>query len=400
MSAFLAKQPIFQDDLHVFGYELLYRGPRISAANGGAIATARVMCDALSDIGLDRIVTDKQVFINFDREMLEQGAASLLPPDRSVVEILEHVEATPDVIDLVDELRTSGVKVALDDFAFQDWAIPLLTHVDFIKIDVLAHDGDVANVAAKLQLLDVPLIAEKVETRAQYRRCRDLGYRYFQGYFFAKPETLSSNRIDSGQLVILQILAALQQEDGTPNGVARILARDVGLVHRLLKFANSAAIRRRRTLTSIADAIIVLGQSTMCRWASLILLAQLGGNKPKELLTLALTRARLCEQLSELDSSMATSAFTVGLLSVLDALLDRPMPVILRDLDLAPELAAALLGDRAAPLGTLLGLVLDYEQGRWSDLDKSEHIKMTSSLANSYVCALEFARSVSDAGSK
>ena len=390
-SALLARQPIFDDRSHVFGYELLYRGPEIAAEDFGAVATARVLCEALTELGLQRVVADGQMFINFDQHLLEHGAAELLPTGRAVVEVLEHVIATPELARLIQALRNGGVRIALDDFLFQEHLLPLLPLADFVKVDVLAAEGTLPDVAARLLALGLPLIAEKVETRKQFQHCRELGFRYFQGYYFARPESLTQARMAPGQLAILQLLTELNRPDCDSRQLAHVIGRDVRLAHHILRLANSAAYRRRRELKSIADAATVLGQETLRQCASLLLLAQLPGNKPQELLTLAMTRGKLCECVAAAEpGSDPGAAFTVGLLSVLDALLDRDMGAILDELALAPELRAALLGDRGQPLGAILARAQAYEQGDWSAIG----LLPTGpglSLARAYTGAIEMA---------
>lgn len=390
----IARQPIFDERQAVFGHELLYRGPRITSGGAGMIATARVLYEALGEIGLDRIVQDGRVFINFDEPLLVSGAAGILPGARAVIEVLEDVAAGPAVLESLAKLkRELGVGVALDDFAFQEHALGLLPLADFIKVDVLEHCERLDELVARLRPSAIPLIAEKVETREVHARCRALGFRYFQGYFFARPECLDAQPPSANQLVLLRLLAELERPDSTPQHIARAIGRDARLVHQVLKLANSAHHRRRRTLTSVADAVVVLGLHTLRRWLSILLLARLGQGKPSALLELALTRATLCERLSECMRVESSVAFTAGILSVLDALLDRPMTTIIASLELSQELSAALLGDRSAPLGRLLGRVMDFERGRWIGWGPETPID-AGHIMEAYLSVLELVRSM------
>jgi EAL and modified HD-GYP domain-containing signal transduction protein len=388
MPALIARQPIFDLRGRIFAYELLYRGPEITSPDRGNVATARVICEALGEIGLDRLAGSGSLFINFDQNLIESGAPAVLPRARSVIEILEDVDATESLVELVADLRMSGIKIALDDFCFQKGALALLAHTDFIKVDILAQADDLGSIAARLRPFGVPLVAEKVETRQQQALCRELGFSYFQGFFFAKPQRLRTARLESGQLIALQVLTELQREDGTPEDLAKVLARDVRLVHQLLRLANSAALGRRRMMRSITDAIILLGEHTLRQWASLLLLARLDSGKPQELLSVALARARLCEQLVEIvDAVPAHTAYMVGLLSVLDALLDRPMEAIIAELELAADVSQALLGDAGRPLGAVLACALDFERGNWDAVAGWSGPKKAA-LVNAYLASI------------
>lgn len=394
-----ARQPIFDERQQVLGHELLYRGPRILSSAWGCIATARVLCAALGEIGLERIAPEEQLFINFDEALLVSGAAQILPPGRAVIEVLEDVTAGPAVLDRLAQLkRELGVRVALDDFAFQEHALGLLPLADFVKVDVLAQAERLEELVDRLRPLEVPLIAEKIETRDMQLRCRALGFRYFQGFFFAKPECMAgAPPLGAGQIALLQLLAELQGEEGSPEQIARVIGRDMHLVHQVLRLANSAHRRRRRVIGSIADAVVVLGRQTLLQWVSVLLLARLGRDKPSALLELALTRAALCERLSVLVQVEPTVGFTVGLMSLLDALLDRPMSTIVASLQLSRELSEALLGDRSGPLGQLLGRVIDFEHGRWMGWEADAPID-AGRVMEAYLAALELVRLTLHAG--
>jgi EAL and modified HD-GYP domain-containing signal transduction protein len=349
------------------------------------------VCEALVNLGIERVVGAAQIFINFDEEMLLQGVAALLPRGRSVVEILENVVATPELIAVVQSLRKSGIKIALDDFSFQEHAQPFLPYADYIKIDVLACAETLPVITERLRPYpNIGLVAEKVETHEQHRYCGNSGYRYFQGYYFVRPETLVQERIGSNKVAILQVLTELQNPDRSADQLAHVIGRDVRLAQQILRLANSAAYRRTRRVTSIAEATVVLGEDTMRRCVSLLLLAQLGDNKPPELMCLALARGQMCEQLARVEADVDEgSAFTAGLFSVLDALMDRPMGAIVSELNLPTSMAAPLLGDVTLPLGALLKCVIDYQRGDWDALGDMH--ERSASLARSYLQALQIA---------
>jgi EAL and modified HD-GYP domain-containing signal transduction protein len=360
-----ARQPILAADGTVFAYELLYRGIRLAAQDAGTTMSARVLCEALGAVGFQNLAGAARVFVNFDQALLETNMAGLLPPGQGVVEILETVEPTPQVFKTLTELRRRGIGIAMDDFLFQPNAVPFLPHVDFVKIDVLAAAGQIDSVAHQLEHLHVPLIAEKVETHEQFKSCRELGFTYFQGYFFTRPQELTARRIS---------------------------ASDLALVHQILKLANSAAYRRTRAVSSIEDAVILLGQEVIRQWASLLLLSRLGNRKPLELLAVALIRGRMCQALAVTDRRFGSGELlTVGLLSVLDALLDRPMDALVAELPLSQSLRDALCGHVSCPMRDILCRVIAYESGNWSGLGPLTAAEQVT-LTDAFIGAAQFAR--------
>jgi EAL and modified HD-GYP domain-containing signal transduction protein len=388
----LARQPILAADGALFGYELLYRGERLDAADAGVTQSARVLCEGLGILGLGHLVGSARVFVNFDQSLLETDLAGVLPPGQGVVEILETVEPTARIFETLDELRRRGISIAVDDFLFQPNAMPFLPYVDFVKIDVLAASDVLDDVAHRLQAYNVSLIAEKVETHEQVERCRALGFQYFQGYFFARPEGINARRVGATEVGVVSLIGELQKPDSEAKEIAEKIGTDLALVHQILKLANSAAYRRRRSVESIVDAVVLLGQNVIQQWASLLLLSRLGDRKPSELLALALVRARMCQTLGAAHGGLGSSElFTVGLLSVLDALLDRPMKDLVAELPLSQLLCDALCGKSSSNLGDVLRRAIAHEAADWSALGPLTAGEETS-LMRTYVDATQFAR--------
>jgi EAL and modified HD-GYP domain-containing signal transduction protein len=387
----LARQPILGIDGKLFGYELLYRGSRLeSAAAMGTTETARVLCEALGNIGLDRLVGNAHVFVNFDQDLLETDFYALLPPGQGVVEILETVEATPRVLKTLEQLRRRGIGIAADDFVFQPNALAFLPLVDYVKVDILLAQDQLASYASRLKGYPVQLLAEKVETHEQAALCRDLGFGLFQGYYFARPESVPAQPLGATQIGVVDLIAELQKPDYEAVELGKKIGADLALAHQILKLANSAAFRRRRAINSIADAVILLGQDVIRQWASVLLLSRLGDNKPSELLVLALMRGRMCEALGAAHSADANQLFTAGLLSVLDALLNRPMNELVTELALAQPLGEALCGDDTSSLGHTLQRAIAYERGDWSFMDSLSTREQNDTL-QAYVKAAHFA---------
>jgi c-di-GMP phosphodiesterase len=396
-SVLLARQPIMDVSRQVLGYELLYRGLRERAESFDSVATARVICETLAHIGAERVVGPARMFVNLGQDLLEDGAAevlaSVLPAGQGVIEILEGVEASPQGLKAVARLRSRGILIALDDFAFQAGVTPFLEHADYVKVDVMAAGAGLGALAERLQPYGIPLIAEKVETLAVAKSCADLGFQFFQGYFFARPEEQDGERVGVQVHSVITLLSELQRPEGMPAALAETIGRDVALSHQILRLANSAAFRRRRALSSLMDAVVLLGQDVIRQWASLLLMARLATHKPRELLNMALVRARLCQKIGESITELEPNVlFTAGLLSVLDALLDKPMAIVVSELPLGDNLRDALLGQSNSKLAMTLRRAIACETGQWNALAVDEP-GVATSLLDAYVDALEFARS-------
>jgi EAL and modified HD-GYP domain-containing signal transduction protein len=389
----IARQPILDTDGSLHAYELLHRGS--SGGSGDAsFRSARVVCEALGAIGVERLAGDARVFLNFDQELLETDLPTILIPKRSVVEILEDVEPRPRVFATLEQLRRRGIGIAVDDFIFQPNLLPFLAEADYVKIDILAAGDELDSIVGRLREYRLMLLAEKVETHEQYLRCKELGFRFFQGYYFARPEPLASQSLGPVELSVLTLMARLDNPNVTAQQLTETISVDIALVHQILVLVNSGAFYRGRPVNSIYEAVVMIGHQTIRQWASLLLLTRLSLHKPPELLKVAVTRARLCQLLGatrgELDSQ---ELFTAGLLSILDALFDRSMESVVSDLPLAQPLKEALCGRSVEPLGDVLRSAIDYGSGAWVD-DASPGPSGTGFSFEAYLDAVEYADNV------
>jgi EAL and modified HD-GYP domain-containing signal transduction protein len=360
----LARQPIYDRQQRVIGYELLFRGPRPIEETNGDHATARVVVDALMEIGLDAVVGDRLAFVNASREFLVAGLALVLPAGRTVVEVLEDVDGDPEVVEAVEELVAHGHTVALDDFRFRDELRPLLPHAAIVKVEVAAFERDgLAAELAHARSGGARLLAEKVETHEQLERALALGFSYFQGYVFERPRLVEGRSgVPPEHVTRLRLLAALQQPGIDFDELERIVVTDVSLSYRLLRFINSAYFALPRKVASIREALVMLGLDAVRRWATVVTLADVA-DKPRELFVTGLARARMCELLAAQRAvSPAERYFLAGLLSVLDALVDAPLETVVGELPLAPEVTEALLR-KSGDVGATLETVVSYEHG-------------------------------------
>ena len=361
---FLARQPILGRSQRLVAFELLFRSADAPEANvvDNAAATAAVISHA-SQLGMQRVVGERLAFVNVDEIVLMSDFVRFLPHDKVILEILETVKATPEVIARVTELRAFGFKFALDDvIAESDDISKLIALVDVIKIDVQAVPA--ANLAALVKIFTLPgkkLLAEKVETVEEYQTCMDLGFEYFQGYYFARPAILSGKKIAPSELVILNLLQLINS-DADDRDIEMSVKRDPLISLNLLRLVNTPAAGARRHIDSLAEALVVLGRDQLQRWLQILLYATPGAtvelNSP--LLQMATTRGKLMElmarELPPEQRAGAAAAFTVGIMSLMDTLFSMSIQDVLDTVAVAPDVRAALL-EREGVLGDMLKIV-------------------------------------------
>jgi EAL and modified HD-GYP domain-containing signal transduction protein len=370
---FVARQPIFDHDGELSGYELLYRRSAQSRAADGQ-STSQMSLDVITqsflEIGLERITRGKRAFINFSRDMLLSGCYDLLDPRSVVIELLEDIELDAAVGAECERLVRKGYCLALDDYEMESSQAPLLEIASIVKVDVLNRcEEGLAEVAATLRSHPVRLLAERVETAEVRDACRRAGYELFQGYFFSRPEVISKKGISVEQAAIVQLMNLLRDETVSDQVIEETFRRDPSLSYKLLRMVNAAS-QGMRGIESILHAIRVLGRATLHRWLALLFASSLGGGGgiDNELVHAAVLRARLCEVLGEAGGQHATGPlFLVGLFSLMDALLGTPMEELVGKIDLSKEVRAALL-DREGPYARWLSLVEAYEAGEWETM--------------------------------
>jgi EAL and modified HD-GYP domain-containing signal transduction protein len=361
---FIARQPIFDPALSVVGYELLFRGANQNVAiiSDHDEATSTVVMNAFTEIGLDNVVGERRAWINVSRDFLLGGLARALPRGRVVLELLEDQQIDDALIESLEDHRAHGYEIALDDFAGDEAMLPVLPHVDIVKVDLFGRDAaTVAGDYRRLARHDLTLLAEKVETREEYEHCLELGFDMFQGYFFCKPERMEARGVAPNKLSMLQLVAALQDPKIEIRQLETLVTRDVALSYRLLRYINSAFFGLRREVDSINRALMLLGIANIKRWATLSIFAGVD-EKPRELIETALVRGRFCEIAGEGNKDQL---FTLGLFSVVDALMDAPMEDVLASIPFPNEMREALIA-HSGPRGELLAAALSFERGEFS----------------------------------
>ncbi len=374
MNVFVARQPIFDKLKRVVAYELLFRSgfENFFSAGDGEVATQTVISSAVHTFGLTSLTGGKPAFINFTKPLLINKLALVLPPTHLVVELLETLEPDREVLEACQELKRHGYFIALDDFVLRPGYEPLISVADIVKVDFLQAKGEERRqIARSLTRSKVRLLAEKVETMEDFREAVRFGYTYFQGFFFAKPEIVSGREVPSHKLAYLRLIQELNQPELDFRAVEAILKSDLSLSLKLLRYINSAAIGLRYPVTSLRQAMVLLGEQNFRRWALLALATSLLEDKPQELILTGVIRGRFCDLVCQKVGwrVLGVDPFLVGFLSVLDALLDQPLPQLLDELPVAPEIKDALLG-KPTLLGFVYNLVVAYERADWEKVSE------------------------------
>jgi EAL and modified HD-GYP domain-containing signal transduction protein len=393
---YIGRQPIYDRKMQVYGYELLFRdaSDNLARFTDGDQATTDVIVNAFLEIGLDNIVGDRLAFINLTRAYFVGERPISLPRHRVVLELLEDIDADNEVIEGVKRLSDQDYTIALDDFIYHESLQPLVSLADMVKIDVLALGRDtVREHVGQLRRHPLRLLAEKVETQEDLDFCMELGFDYFQGYFFARPKIIQGKRPPGNRLTVLKLLGSLQDPDLTPEQLERLIDHDPALRRRVLRHVNSSTPGVPHRIDSIRQAVAVAGSRDIKLWTTLVAMSQID-NKPSELVVTAMVRAKMAEDLAaRMHAGQTDAFFTVGLFSALDALLDNSMEDILTQLPLTEPVAGALLHQRGLH-GEILDCVLAYERGRWRELDCGRLDK--SKIRNCYLDAVRWAEDMGE----
>ncbi len=372
MDAFIARQPIFDRQNQVYGYELLFREGADTFFRGadGDFATGSLISDAVHLHGLTKLTEGRKCFVNFTRASQLNELYTVLPADSTVVEVLETVEPDGPLIEACQRARSAGYLLALDDYILQPRFEILLPLIDVLKVEFPAlSDEQHQMIMQSARTHGFRTLAEKVESPDEHARAMDYGYSCFQGYFFCRPQLLQSRRLPSSKLQNMRLLQLVNQPVFNIDRIEQVIRQDLALSYKLLRFLNSAVFRLHNKVESIRHAVTLLGQRPLQRWGSLLCLSELGNDKPPELLKTCLVRGRFCEVLGEkvLPRDQSEECFTVGMFSLLDAVLDRPMDSVVQELALSPVARNSLLF-RDSPLRPVIDLLTAVEQADWQRL--------------------------------
>jgi c-di-GMP-related signal transduction protein len=371
LTTFIARQPIFDREKQVYAYELLYRSGAVNRAHiiNDEYAALKVIANSLL-IGLQRLTAGKLAFIHFNQLLLLGQIPLLFPKDLLGVEIFESVKPEERIIKVCERIKKAGYLMVMDDFVFSEPYAQLLQFADMIKVDFQVNSpGEIRLIAQKAASQKLTLLAEKIETRTDYNEALELGFRYFQGFFFQKPDLVTRQDMPGYKLNYLHILKKIHDPVLELEAVEGIIKRDVSLTYKLLRFINSASFGFRVTVRSVRHALNLLGKREIKKWLSIIVMSGIGKEKPLELMNAAVIRARFCELIAagfKIHQKPA-EAFFIGILSMMDAFMDRPMEEILEELPLEENVKSALLG-KDNRSGNVLELVKAFEKAQWKSV--------------------------------
>ncbi len=399
---FVARQPILNRSGQVFGYELLYRaGADASSCEAETdLAASRVLSDTVLGIGLETLTGGRKAFMNVSRNLLLSGHATLLPARSVVLEVLETVKVDEPVVQVCRSLRGKGYSIALDDYVPGLDADALLPYANFVKVDVLDTKRDEWVSIRRSMPSHVTMLAEKVESAEVYEDLRAIGYHLFQGYYFCRPKMFRAGALSGNRLAYAQLLMALNNENVTVTQVEDLIKHDASLSYRTLRCINSAAFGIRRQIQSIRQAVVLLGLDQVRKWASVWALAGLNEGASAELVTVAILRARACELLAQsvLPREQSSEYFLLGLCSLLDVILRKPMDEALSELPISNTIKGALLGDENRAR-LVLDAVVAYERANWDEASRCSSkagIALTT-LPDAYADALRWAHEMKQA---
>lgn len=362
MIALVARQPILDKNLNIFSYELLFRGKDSESFNGEQ-ATAQVIMNTLESIGFTNLTEGQPAFINFTDELLKQGIPDLLAPEMVYIEVLETVTVDQKLLSGLETYKEMGFKIVLDDFVFSEDLIPLIKLADYIKIDFIITKG-----AERKKIIticnqynsDIQYIAEKVETYDEFFAAKDMGFDYFQGFFFTKPKIIKAKKINSYSFTFFKMMKELNKDDPKIKKIEEIIKSDLSMSYSLLRIINSA--HYGYDVKSIRQAIVLLGVDRLRKWSLLYFLKGLDNEKPDILFKTAILRANFAESLAGyFGDNRGENLFVLGLLSVIDAYLDRKLENILAEISLSNNLKEALI-KREGQLGDLLLFIEAFEK--------------------------------------
>jgi c-di-GMP phosphodiesterase len=373
MDVYVARQPILDKKLNTFGYELLFRDSLDNYFSNidGDTASSTVLANSFLCIGMEKLTGGKRAFVNFTRDLLLKEMPCLFSPKLLYSELLETIEPEDDLVSAVARMREKGCRFALDDFIFHPKYEPLMRIADIIKIDIRQTPlADAKKLMDGLSHLPIKYLAEKVETREEYTQALDMGFSYFQGYFFSKPEIVKRKAIAPAKVRLLQIIGELNREEADLDQLEEMIKSDVSLSYRLLKYMNSAFYNIPNKITSIKGAMLFLGLTELRKIVTLLVTAKLAESKPSELVRTSVVRAKLCEIAGREQGygGDPSELFLLGLFSLMDAILDTEMAQIVEQLPVSDQLKSALI-DKKGDMAGYLNLVDCYEKGLWNECE-------------------------------
>lgn len=393
-TAFVARQPIFDRDLNVYAYELLFRNSDNESAQfeHPDTATLELINNSLSEIGLKNLIEDKLAFINVTKNVL-LGPELPLPHERVVLELLEDINYDDILLERIKQMKTARFQFALDDFIFEEQHARVFEWVSYVKLDIkgMSQSEIESEVNRFKKFSHIRLLAEKVETMEEFDFCQSLGFDYFQGFFLSRPKVISGKKLSTSQLSIIRLLGKIHDSKVKIDELDQLISSDVTLSYRLLKMINSSFYGVSNKVNSVNHALVMLGLENIRKWVSLVSLS-CSNEGPGYLMHQALVRAKMAEKLASANKTLdANASFTCGLFSVLPSIMQISMEEILEHIPLSDDILKALLNNEGK-LGKILECVKAHEKADWEQIEKLDY--SCSELNQAYAEALEYSQSI------
>lgn len=393
---FIARQPIFNKIMKIYGYELLFRSDSTAQTFGDASsmsATATVM-GGLFEQGIDKVVGTAKAFVNFDYDFIMSDNIELINPKTLIIEVLETIKVEEQLVERLKYLSRKGYRIALDDFEDKFDTYPIMPIADIIKYDIIATPLDTIEQDVKQALLmNKILLAEKIETEEEFEKAVEMGFHLFQGYFFSKPKIVSeSNTKRTSKIHYARIIKELKEEEPSYNSLTKIIESDVNLAYRVMRVISHR--KGSGSFNSIKNALIRMGLIELERWISILMLQEISSEQPVELMKLSLVRSRFGELIASnsILKNRKDEVSMMCLFSMLDAILNQPIKEALEDLSISEDVFYALVYHEGA-LRPVLKLILAYERGDWAQVQIfAKVIKIDTKLIyEGYLEAIEWA---------
>ncbi len=395
---FASRQPILAGDETVIGYKLMFRTNVVDHFSSRETnRSSRNAIDTSSMLGLNVLCDNRLAFIGCSRDVLLENALSSLPAENLVAEIGSDIVPDEAVEDACRGLKNAGYKIALDDFAVNDPREPLTHYADFLKVDIKAHTWDeIHRITRTHGNHRFGLVAKKVETREDFDLTRKAGFHYFQGYFFHRPETMRARVASANQVAYLRLLQAVSRPEMNWQEVEDLIKRDAAIYFRLLRYINSAAMGVRGEVRSVSQALALMGENELRRWCRMAGAFEMSKNRPSDLMLSALVRGRFGEQMAGKFDHGDADLFLIGLLSLMDSILEIPMRAIIEGVPLDQD-SVDLLVENKGPLRPLYELIWSVERGAWGPVVRQcRQLGVDEeNVAECYSKAMEWAQAVS-----
>ncbi|NQV30497.1 MAG: HDOD domain-containing protein [Candidatus Marinimicrobia bacterium] len=367
MTLMVGRQPILDQNGVTYAYELLYRGKDEHSFSNlhGDEATSNVIDNSFYSAEFGSVSSGKKSFINFTAQLVLDEVWRILPKQDVVIELLESIEPTPEIVQSVQKIKDHGYTLALDDFVYHQKLKPLIDLADIIKVDIKDTESQTVQKLAQIFVAQGKrLLAEKVESLQEFKDCRAWGYTLFQGFFFARPELIESKQNAGSKLSKLRLMQKIHEPDIDYGELVEVLKSDPSLTLKLLKYINSVAMGVRHEITNLRQALALIGLDNFKKWASVLIMASMAEDKPREFMKLSLFRGRFCELLSDEMGLRDKSSeyFLTGIFSMMDAAIGKPMETLVADLPLSGEIIDTLLGNETKIQNVLqLSKALEYD---------------------------------------